>query len=317
MKILFISPHLSTGGLPQYLLKKIQTLYVDHEIHLVEYFNVSSDFVVQKKQLKKILGDRLYTLGEDKEVLFSILGNIKPDIVHVEEMPEFFMSHEIASRLFSKEGRSYQIAQTTHSSKVIPSQASFYPDRFVLVSQWSQQQFSEQLPHIPNSVWEYPIENPDRDKESCLNKLGLDRGCKHVLMVGLFTDDKNQGEIFVVAKLLEKFNIKFHFVGNLSNEFKQYCEKILAFKPENCIIWGEREDVSDFYQACDLFYFSSTLELNPLAIKEALSYKLPCLFRRLQTYLDTYDNHPLVTYIDNNIFKTQQLILDKLEPSMR
>jgi glycosyltransferase involved in cell wall biosynthesis len=316
MKILFISPHLSTGGLPQYLLKKIQTLYKEHDIHLVEYFNVSNDFVVQKKQLRALLGDKLYTLGEDKEVLLAVVENIKPDIVHVEEMPEFFMSLEIATQLFKKEGRNYKILQTTHSSKVIPSEASFYPDEFVLVSKWSQQQFSEQLPHIPNSVWEYPIENFPVDKPSCLQRLGLDPDYKHVLMVGLFTDDKNQGEIFLVAKLLEKFKIKFHFVGNLSNEFKQYCEKILAFKPENCFIWGEREDVSDFYQACDLFYFSSTLELNPLAIKEALSYKLPCLFRRLHTYLDVYDNHPLVTYIDNNIFKTQQLLLDKLQPRL-
>ncbi len=69
-----------------------------------------------------------------------------------------------------------------------------------------------------------------------------------------------------------------------------------------------------FYAACDLFYFSSTLELNPLSIKEALSYKLPCIFRNLHTYLDTYDNNSLVTYINDDLKLTKRIILEKLQP---
>ena len=79
-------------------------------------------------------------------------------------------------------------------------------------------------------------------------------------------------------------------------------------KPDNCTVWGERDDVHNFYQACDVFYFSSKFELMPLSIKEALSYSLPCLFRRLETYMDGYDNNPLVHYIDNNLDKTKQIL---------
>jgi glycosyltransferase involved in cell wall biosynthesis len=84
-------------------------------------------------------------------------------------------------------------------------------------------------------------------------------------------------------------------------------------KPDNCIIWGERDDVYKFIQAADLFFFSSKLELNPLVIKEALSYKLPIFMRKLNTYLDYYDNNFLVTYIDNDLEKTKQLLISHLK----
>ena len=77
-------------------------------------------------------------------------------------------------------------------------------------------------------------------------------------------------------------------------------------KPDNCVVWGERNDVDKFYKASDMFYFSSKLELNPLSIKEALGYGLQCIFRKLHTYLDTYDSNELVTYIDDDINKPQQ-----------
>ena len=88
----------------------------------------------------------------------------------------------------------------------------------------------------------------------------------------------------------------------------------MEFKPENCIVWGERTDTDLFYKACDLFYFSSKLELNPLSLKEALSYNMPCIFRRLYTFLDTYDNNPLVSYIDDDLKVTKRIILEKLQP---
>ena len=47
-RILFVAPHMSTGGMPQYLYKKIETLVESAEIYCVEYSNVSDAYVVQK-----------------------------------------------------------------------------------------------------------------------------------------------------------------------------------------------------------------------------------------------------------------------------
>ena len=309
-KILFIAPHMSTGGLPQYLLKKIQTIKDQYDIYLVEYNYVSADYVVQREQLVYILGEKYFTLGDDKSQLLSIIDQINPDVVHLEEIPEMFMDNNLAVQIYGNKDRNYFIVESTHSSYTNPSEFRFFPDKFILACKWHQEKFTRELPHIPNEVWEYPIENYFKDQKLAQQFLGLDPKQKHVLMVGLFTEGKNQAEIFEIAKQLPE--IQFHFVGNQAPNFSEYWSPLMKNKPNNCIVWGERNDVHNFYQAADLFYFSSKLELNPLSIKEALSYKLPCIFRRLYTYVDTYDNNSLVTYIDDNIEKTKNIILDKL-----
>ena len=305
-KILCIAPHLSTGGMPQYLLKKIQSIKDQYDIHLVEYACVSGEYVVQREQLKWILGDKFHTLEENKLKLLNIIDQIQPDVIHLEDTPESFMDSKISFLIFGNTYRDYFIVESTHSSLTVPSNLLFHPDKFILPSKWIQQKFTEQLPQIPNDIWEYPIENYYKDQKLAQEFLKLDPKRKHVLMVGLFTPGKNQGEIFEIAKQLPE--VQFHFVGNQAPNFAEYWEPLMKNKPDNCIVWGERDDVSNFYQACDVFYFSSKFELMPLSIKEALSYGLPCLFRRLETYMDSYDNNSLVHYIDDNLNKTKEIL---------
>lgn len=311
-KLVYIAPHLSTGGQPQYLLKQIQEFKDQFDIYVIEYNYSSAHFIVQRSQIQEMLGDKFYYLGDNKENLMPIINEINPDIVHLHEVPEFFMKEEIAVDLFNNATRSYFIITTTHSSTTNPSALKFYPDKFVLVSEWSRQKFEKELREVPTEVWEYPIHAYTGDKKAAQKLLNLDPQYKHVLNVGLFTPGKNQGEIFKIARELENEKIKFHFVGNQAGNFQEYWEPLMKDKPANCIVWGERQDVENFYQACDLFYFSSKFELNPLSIKEALSYRMPCIFRRLETYLDSYDNNPLVKYIDDDLEKTKEILLHDL-----
>ncbi len=44
MKVLFITPHLSTGGGPQYLLKKIVQLNNYHDVYCIEYDDITGVF---------------------------------------------------------------------------------------------------------------------------------------------------------------------------------------------------------------------------------------------------------------------------------
>jgi len=312
-RLLIISPHLSTGGLPQYLLKKLEFLVKEYDVYLIEYTNLSDTYIVQKQVVKKMLGNKHYTLGDNKWETMHIINTVEPDIIHLEEIPEFFMDEQIAAQIYGNKQRDYFIVSTSHSSTTKPENLKFYPDKFIFASKWTEKMFKEALPKIPTDVWEYPIENFGRSlHEEVQKELGFDPEYKHVLMVGLFTRGKNQGEIFKLAKLVRNKKIKFHFIGNQASNFEEYWGPLMKDKPDSCIIWGERTDVAKFYQACDLLYFSSKFELNPLTIKEALSYDLPCIFRHLETYMDTYDNNPLVTYIDDDINKTKQILLEKL-----
>lgn len=310
-KLLYVAPHLSTGGMPQYLLKQIQTFKDDFEIVVVEYNDHSGGvFVVQKNQINELT--KLYSLYENKSELIDIIKSEKPDIIHFQEIPHHFVDTSILDVIFGNKRRKYNIVVTTHGSLTNPDEIRYHPDRYVLVSEWSRRKF-EHL-GIETDIWEYPIQNIIYDDILAKDELAFESDWKHVLMVGLFTEGKNQSEIFAVARQMEKYKIKFHFVGNQAMNFESYWKPLMEQKPDNCIVWGERTDVDKFYKAADMFYFSSKLELNPLSVKEALSYGLPSIFRKLHTYLDTYDDNPLVRYIDDDLMNTKRIILEKLQP---
>ena len=307
-KLLFIVPHLSTGGMPQFVLKQIEILKEEYDISLIEWQNVTGGvFVVQRHAIEVILGKNFYSLSENKTELISIISDIEPDIVHFHEIPETFVGPGILNSLYSIE-RDYHIVVTTHSSLTDPATIKYTADRYVLVSDWSKDIFDAFFKgEIECEVWEYPIEKHEYDKDSAKDELGWNKDYKHVLNVGLFTRGKNQGELFEMAKEFENEKIMFHFVGNQAVNFKDYWGPLMESVPTNCIVHGERNDVDKFYKAADIFYFTSNFELSPLAVKEALSYSLPTFIKKLHTYKNMYDGK--VTYIVGDKSENKKNIL--------
>ena len=53
-KLLYVTPHLSTGGAPQYLLRKLELLLNDYDIHVIEFQDFGI-FRVQKDQIIDLL----------------------------------------------------------------------------------------------------------------------------------------------------------------------------------------------------------------------------------------------------------------------
>jgi autotransporter strand-loop-strand O-heptosyltransferase len=285
-KIIIVVPHLSTGGLPQYTLKLIESMFGQYEIWCVEWDNITGGvLVVQRNQIHKILGDGLVTLSEDKSEFISLINSVSPDIIHFQEIPETFIDTELLRKVYN-EDRKWEIVVTTHSSYTNPSKIRFTADKFVLVSDWSRNVFVPEFGEEICTVWEYPVEKKVYDKDAAKDKLSWDKSKKHVLHVGLFTAGKNQKQVFEIARKTPDIN--YHFVGNQAVNFQDYWEPLMSTKPENCIWHGERHNVEDFYMAADVFIFPSLFELNPLSLKEAQSYNLPIVLRQLETYGDTY-----------------------------
>ena len=100
--------------------------------------------------------------------------------------------------------------------------------------------------------------------------MGLNPEYKHVINIGIFTPGKNQGYAFEIAKLLQDYKIQFHFLGNQASNFVNYWKPLMESKTDNCLVWGERNDVNSFIQASDLHLFTSNLELNPLSVMVSL-----------------------------------------------
>jgi len=299
-RILFISPHLSTGGLPQYLAKKIQNFISDSDVFCVEYNYYGPEYVVQRNKISNLLGDRFFAAHGKGEMILEIISSVKPDVIHFEEICESFISDSILIEIFRSD-REYSIFETCHSSTMDPKSKVFRPDKFIMVSPWIAKKFSSL--GVEMNLLEYPIEDFTPDKTSAIQALEFDPELKHVLNVGLFTPGKNQRETMDLASKFLDLPVQFHFVGNRAPNFKDYWEPLLSSLPSNCKIWGERSDVDLFYQAADLFLFTSNLELNPLCLKEALSWKLPVFCKRLPAYLDSYDSNSLVSYLKGDLEK--------------
>ena len=316
-KLLYIAPHLSTGGLPQYLVKKVELLKGEFEVYVVEYSNHTGGvLVVQRDKILDLVdSDKFFELGEDKTELIHVINDIQPDIIHLEEIPEYFMDFDLAKEIYRTD-RPYYIVETSHDSSYDASQKSFFPDKFLFVSEWQVQQYKDI--DVPKKVVYYPIEYKERpNRTEALQHLGLDPNKKHILHIGLFTPRKNQAEFFEYARMLPEY--EFHCVGNQAGNFKHYWEPLMEDKPDNVTWWNERRDVDNFYKAMDLFLFTSRgsnndKETMPLVIRESLSWNMNLLIYNLPVYLDYFNQFDNVNYLDfNNKEKNANLIKSSLE----
>jgi FkbM family methyltransferase len=314
-KILFIAPHLSTGGLPQVLVNKLELLKDEYQIQCVEWSWHGDAFVVQKNRIKDLIGpENLFTLGDDKNQIFTLINEFKPDVICLEEFCEHFLPEEINEKLFIKD-RSYKLFETTHDSSIPVTNKRWFPDKFIFVSPFNAFRYS--MFDVPYEIIEYPIDIVKPNKQWAQEQVMLDPEWKHVVIVGLFTERKNQGYVFEMAKQLKDEKILFHFIGNQADNFKHYWEPLMNDCPDNCVVWGERSDVDTFLQASDLFLFPSrgdrfNKELNPIAIKEAIKYELPMMMFNLDVYCGKYNDDKNIRFMTGDINEDNNILLNTL-----
>lgn len=320
LKILFLAPHLSTGGMPSFLLKRLELLQShcpEIDPYVVEYGFYGDAYVVQRNKIKQILPqDHFWSLGDDKMNLIKILKENKIDILHVDEILEGFDNFnkvpvELLDELYSND-RTWKIVETCHNVWFEPETMKLYkPDAYAFCSPFHKEKtFNKST--VYSEVFEFPIENnfrTDKEKLSSQKELGFEPNKIHILNVGLWTSGKNQKEGVEIARLLEKTNPEFifHFVGNQAPNFKDYWEPIIKNLPSNVKVWGERDNVSTFMKASDVFMFNSTWECNPLVLREAASFGLKIISRNLPQYMDMFTNY--ISPIDEDILKTKSILL--------
>ena len=287
-KLLFLMPHASTGGMPSFVLKRIQLLNDLFDIYVVEYACLSDTYILHRKQIQDILGDKFYTLEENKLELLTIIKNCNIDIVHIEHEVEGF-DMGMVNMLYSN-NRTYKIVETCHNIVFQAKDKIFIPDAFALCTPYHLETFKEIDTY--KQVIQYPLENNVCDfnkKAESIKSLGFAEDRINVLNVGLWTKGKNQGEALEIAK--KHPSIDFHFVGNQAINFEDYWKPLMENLPENVKVWGERDDVNVFMEACDIFMFNSIFECNPLVIKEAIGYQMPIFAHNLPQYCGMYDNY--------------------------
>jgi autotransporter strand-loop-strand O-heptosyltransferase len=292
MRIAYLIPSASTGGMPQFTLKTIESLlaYTNiKEIYCIELNFHGADFVVQRNQIIDILGDRFYEAGEDKMRVMDIINEINPDIVHIEDVAERLPS-QLANALYSND-RSYRIVETPHDVMFDPNASKVYhPDLYLFCTAYHTDVYANMESMF--EVIEYPIDAINatvQDKILAKIELGFDLNKKNVINVGLWTKGKNQGEMLEIARKYP--DIQFHSVGNRAQNFSEYWVPLMKDIPDNVKIWGERADIDKFMMGADIFMFNSINECAPLVLKEALSNNLPIVSRLLPSYPPEYADY--------------------------
>ncbi len=323
IRVLFLAPHLSTGGMPAFLLKRIESLleYYENNVELfvVEYSNHSDHFVVQKNKIKELIPpSRFWTLGEDKNELKKIIEESYFDIIHLDEMIESFdfhnkLSDDLINYLYRND-RSWRIIETCHNIVFQPeNEKSFHPESYAFCSPYHKEITFINMPSY-GEVIEFPY-NPTivLSKQTKKIKLGLDPNKTHIINVGLWTPGKNQGEMVEIARLVEKSHpeLEFHFIGNQAPNFQNYWKPIMNNLPTNIRIWGEKNNVSDFMSASDVLMFNSTWECNPLVLREGISYGLKILSRNLPQYMDMFT--PYIKQISGDTFNIKNQLLELIK----
>jgi FkbM family methyltransferase len=310
VKIIYIVPHLSTGGMPEYLKNKIEKLKDDSDVWILEKSKESTYNTIRLRIERLIGSDRIITWGENpNSMCLDIIDSVNPDIVHFEEPCEQFLSDFMLNHIFRKD-RSYKILETFHDSSVRIEEKRFLPDKFLVVSPWQVHLLREL--GVPTEVIEHELSNDNLpDREHCRKNLGFDPSKKHVVQIGIFTPRKNQVETVELARMLP--DIQFHLVGTLADNYSWYWNQILNNLPSNCKIWGERDDVNSFYSASDLVIFPSIAlfndkETSPLVIRETINMGAKLLLRNLPVYVDMYQESDRVFFMENGNVNNAKLI---------
>jgi len=289
MRILFLTPHLSTGGCPQFVLKRLESMrnHTDNQYYVVEYQCHGLDYVVQRNTIRVLIGSNFTTLYENKMELFDVIEYFQPDIIHIDEMSER-LDREMIKKLYNPD-RKYRIVETCHDISFDPNSKVFHPDLFSFCTPYHEETFADLESKYVTIL--YPIEEQNLKKFQtiCQDELKFDRNKKHVLNVGLWTPGKNQREGLEIARKYP--DMMFHFVGNQAGNFKSYWEPLMQDLPSNVKVWGERTDIHNFMTASDIFMFNSTWECNPLVLREAIGHGLPIVARNLPQYAGMYDDY--------------------------
>ena len=128
LNVLFLAPHLSTGGMPEFLLQRIQALQQlnNVKITVVEVNNISSTYVVQKRKIQSLTN--FYSLTNHQE-LIEIIKEIKPNLIHLEgPIEEFGLPINVMNFIYSID-RSWRVIETCHNVTFDPiAQKNYDPD---------------------------------------------------------------------------------------------------------------------------------------------------------------------------------------------
>lgn len=309
LKILFLAPHLSTGGMPAFLLRRIQMLkkWTNHEIFVAEWTLYSGIYTVQRNEILKLIPQENFInlgyLGETTEMhkanrrrIIDYCLEKQIDIIHIDEIPEGFDDFsifpiEIQRELYGDD-KPWRIVETCHNVWFDPKKLKkAEPDAYAtVVHRHIEETFKGR--GVKTELIQFPTDRPFDgvllSREEILKEFGFkSKGEYHIVNIGLWTHGKNQKYAIEIARYLYNYyghTYQFHFVGNQAPNFYDYWSPLMNDLPPNCHVHGERDDSWKFLIMADVMLFTSTWECNPIVLAEAAAYNCKTMAYNLPQY---------------------------------
>lgn len=271
-----------------------------HEVTIVAPNNfkinkIEKEVIRYPSLFNPVSKDYPFPLYPNLTKITKILGNKKPDIIHIHT--PFYIGH-FAKKLalyykiplvFTYHTRYDEYAQ--NYIKLLPSQIkkklvqksvdNFCKkvDLIISPSASIKKELLAKIPNlnittIPSGLSEIPKIN--LSKKETRNKLGLPEDKKILLVVCRLAKEKN---ISLLIKSIKKLNNDYMLIivggGNYENQLKKIAIKEQVI--DKIIFVGsiEHNKLGIYYQTADIFIYASTTETQGLIFLEALSFGLP------------------------------------------
>jgi FkbM family methyltransferase len=312
MRIAFITPNLSTGGMPEYVRRSIELL--DREANEILLIEMRTEKVLDaiRKRVLDLDGIELFSAERSPIRAVEKIRDFSPDVIHFTEPSEQVINPKFLDQIYD-ENRKWKIFETCHDSSYPLKSKKFLPDKFLFVSPF-QVEMMQDL-GVPSELVQYDVPELtiETGRETNIRKLGLDTEKKHIFQFGIFSPRKNQSETIDIAKMMLDEPVQFHFVGNTADSYSYYWKPLLENLPKNCKFWGEHKNVQQFYAAADLVVFPSIellddKETNPLVIKETIKYGIPLLLKDTPVYLGMFPEREGVIHMKSTPMKNANAI---------
>jgi 1,2-diacylglycerol-3-alpha-glucose alpha-1,2-galactosyltransferase len=163
-----------------------------------------------------------------------------------------------------------------------------------VVSELKSMGVSKPISLVPNTIRTEQFRGSESKRREARIRLGLPQDAFVVVGSGQVQPRKRIDTLVKCAKSLP--DISFIWVGGMP--FKQLAadhagmEKVMSKHPDNITFTGvvEREGVSQYYHAADLFFLPSVQETFGIVIVEAAAAGLPVLLRDLPQYRHTFED---------------------------
>ncbi|MBI9066035.1 MAG: glycosyltransferase [Salinivirgaceae bacterium] len=289
MKILEIISNLGNGGAEKLVVELSNELTKTNKVTLVSFTNIE-EWMFFPKNINRYVN--FIQLSKKKgfdvklfRVLFLLLKNEKPDVVHIhlQSTLRYFL---FLIPFFKK----VQFVYTIHHA-LLPAKQSFKKFsklwffkkiKFVCLTNTIKQNFIECFPNlnfltINNGVNHLVASLESSQIKEELKQYSVDNMSKIFLYVGRLSSTKNIPLLLNVFGEFSDKNIKLIIIGEDGSEDQENYKLVNNTSNKNIIYLGPKENIADYMYLSDALILTSRHEGMPIVVLEALSVGLPII----------------------------------------